>query len=402
MEGLRDVEYLPEPSDRRIVSAVDPTVIGFQDQWRSETMGWAPLTVEPLVQHRRRRFSISGLVVFALLVSASLLMWQNQWLVVELPLPQSEWAFEETDLREAQASGLSGEGVRVCMVDTGMDANHDAFSGVSVQFKDLVGSSRTPVDYGAVAHGTLMAGLLLSQDDHQLGAAPNVSFAMVAALSDNGNGENTGLDADVADAIRWCQFEYSADIISLSLGGSEERSGSEGGSTSATRQATDAGIYVVAAAGNDGLDDDGDVASPSSARLAISVAASIEGGGVWANSSVGSLIDRDGGAREHPHMKPEVSAPGERIISTGGQNRWYSSSGTSDATVFVTGALALILQAQPMLKPQPNGDASCLIAVKEALMQSMQSDTIVHDEHGGYGVLNAQSWLEHTSQITCC
>ena len=39
MEGLRDVEYLPEPSDRRIVSAVDPTVIGFQDEWRSETMG---------------------------------------------------------------------------------------------------------------------------------------------------------------------------------------------------------------------------------------------------------------------------------------------------------------------------------------------------------------------------
>ena len=51
MEGLRDVEYLPEPSDRRIVSAVDPTVIGFQDQWRSETMGWAPLTVEPVVRH---------------------------------------------------------------------------------------------------------------------------------------------------------------------------------------------------------------------------------------------------------------------------------------------------------------------------------------------------------------
>lgn len=402
MEGLRDVEYLPEPSDRRIVSAVDPTVIGFQDQWRSETMGWAPLTVEPVVQHQRGRFSISGLVVFALLVSVSLLMWQNQWLVVELPLPQSEWAFEETELREAQASGLTGEGVRVCMVDTGMDTNHEAFSGVSVQFKDLVGNSRAPVDYGAVAHGTLMAGLLLSQDDHQLGAAPNVSFAMVAALSDNGNGENTGLDDDVADAIRWCQFEFSADIISLSLGGSEERSGSEGGSSSATRQATDAGIYVVAAAGNDGLDDDGDVASPSSARLAISVAASTEGGGVWANSSVGSLIDREGGVREHPHMKPEVAAPGEGIISTGGENRWYSSSGTSDATVFVTGALALVLEARPMLKPQSNGDASCLIAVKEALMESMQTDTIVHDERGGYGVLNAQSWLEHTSQITSC
>ena len=60
MEGLRDVEYLPEPSDRRIVSAVDPTVIGFQDEWRSETMGWAPLQVEPVGRYNRQRFLISG------------------------------------------------------------------------------------------------------------------------------------------------------------------------------------------------------------------------------------------------------------------------------------------------------------------------------------------------------
>ena len=402
MEGLRDVEYLPEPSDRRIVSAVDPTVIGFQDQWRSETMGWAPLTVEPVVHQRPRRFSVSGLVVFALLVSASLLMWQNQWLVVELPLPESEWAFEDTELRDVQASGLSGEGVRVCMVDTGMEADHDAFSGLDVEFKDFVGISREPTDYGAVAHGTLMAGLLLSQDDHQLGSAPNVSFAMVAALADNGDGENTGLDSDVADAIRWCQFEFNADIISLSLGGTEETDGSEGGSSAATRQATDAGIYVVAAAGNDGQNDDGDVASPSSVRLAISVAATDQDGRTWANSSVGSDVDRDGAVRQHPHMKPEVSAPGVRIISAGSDNLWYSSSGTSDATVFVTGALALVLEQHPMLKPQPNGNASCLIKVKEALMESMQDGDVDHNNRSGYGFLNAQAWLDKTAQITSC
>ena len=87
MKGLRDVEYLPEPTDRSIVSAVDPTVIGFQNEWRSEIMGWAPYEVEPVVRPRRRTFTLPGMVVFALLVSASLLMWQNQWIVVELPLP---------------------------------------------------------------------------------------------------------------------------------------------------------------------------------------------------------------------------------------------------------------------------------------------------------------------------
>ena len=113
MKGLRDVEYLPEPTDRSIVSAVDPTVIGFQNEWRSEIMGWAPLEVTPVVKPRRRSFTLSGVVVFALLVSISLLMWQNNWVVVEFQVPKSEWAFEDTGLRELQAEGLTGQGVRV-------------------------------------------------------------------------------------------------------------------------------------------------------------------------------------------------------------------------------------------------------------------------------------------------
>lgn len=402
MEGLRDVEYLPEPSDRRILSAVDPAVIGFQDQWRSETMGWAPLQVEPVVRYNRQRFSISGVVLFALLISLSVLMWQNQWLVVDLPAPKSEWAFEDTSIRDVQDTGLTGEGVRVCMVDTGIDGAHEAFAGVEITFKDIVGASRQPLDYGAVAHGTLMSGILLSQDSAQVGAAPNVSFAMVAALEDNGDGENTGLDSDVADAIRWCQFEFNADIISLSLGGSDEPGNLEGGSSAATRQATDAGIYVVAAAGNDGLEDDGDVASPGSVALAISVGATARDGNVWANSSMGDTIDRNGETRQHPHMKPEVVAPGERIISTGEDNLWYSSSGSSDATVFVTGALAMILEDQPRLKPQSGGDASCLIQVKQALMDSLISDPEIHEERGGYGFLDAEAWLNQSRAISGC
>ena len=51
---------------------------------------------------------------------------------------------EDTELRDVQASGLSGEGVRVCMVDTGMEADHDAFSGLDVEFKDFVGISVNP------------------------------------------------------------------------------------------------------------------------------------------------------------------------------------------------------------------------------------------------------------------
>jgi serine protease AprX len=402
MEGLRGVEYLPEPTDRRIVSAVDPTVVGFQNEWRSEIMGWAPIPVEPVVRARRRTPSVAGIVVFALLVSASLLMWQNQWIVVELPLPQSEWAFEETGIRGLQDDGLNGDGVRVCMVDTGIDVEHEAFTDSRIQFKDMVGGSVSPVDYGAVAHGTLMAGLLLSTD-HQSGSAPNVSFAMVAALQDNGEGENTGLDSDVARAIRWCQFDFEADIISLSLGGSQGQGRSvEGDSSSATRQATDAGVYVVAAAGNDGLDDDGDVASPGSVSLAISVGATTKSGELWENSSIGSSTDDRGELRAFPNQKPEVVAPGHRIVSAGDANLWYSSSGTSDSTVFVTGTLALLLEANPLLKPSESGSSDCLVKVKKALAQSLQMEGSSHDLRGGYGMLDAQAWYDNTQAISAC
>ena len=403
MEGLRDVEYLPEPSDRRIVSAADPTVVGFQDEWRSEIMGWAPLPVEPVVRVRRGRISISGLVVFAVLVSLSLLLWHNNWIVYEFQYPDSEWAYEQTGLREVQGAGMSGEGVRLCMVDTGIDMNHEAFEGQNVVFKDFVGSSLSPVDYGAVAHGTLMAGLLIS-NGHQQGAAPNIALGMAAALQDNGEGENTGFDSDVADAIRWCQFDFQADIISLSLGGTERPSASEeGSSSSATRQATDAGVYVVAAAGNDGTSDDGDIATPGSVRLAISVGATTREGTVWENSSIGSNFNEDGSERTFPHQKPEIVAPGHEIISTGEDSRWYLSSGTSDATVFVAGSLALLLEANPSLKPSNNGDSSCLELVKRTL-----ADTAApmgepgHDARSGYGMVQADALVEALSDVSAC
>ena len=63
-----------------------------------------------------------------------------------------------------------------------------------------------------------------------------------------------------------------------------------------------------------------------------------------------------GEQRVHPNMKPEIIAQ-VSIVSTGSDGQWYSSSGTSDSTVFVTGALALILQDQPQLRPSSTLEA---------------------------------------------
>ena len=246
-----------------------------------------------------------------------------------------------------------------------------------------------------------MAGILLS-NDFQPGIAPEVTLGMAAALSANGE-NNTGSETRVADAIRWCIFDFGADIISLSLGGAQDQSASrEGPAVSATRQAIDAGIFVVAAAGNDGgSGDDGFVSAPGNVNLVITVGASDREGNVWSQSSMGESVDKDGNVRVYPNQKPELVAPGVDILSTGADNQWYTSSGTSDATVFVAGALALILEAHPELKTNAQSTTACIELVKRALVDSMNSDS-QHDSKQGYGQLKASAWLgQFSDEITC-
>jgi serine protease AprX len=179
----------------------------------------------------------------------------------------------------------------------------------------------------------------------------------------------------------------------------------EGSSVSAVRRAVDSGIFVVAAAGNDGGgSDDGLVSVPGNVPRVITVGASTESQSVWANSSSGSQSLMNGEQRQHPHMKPEVIAPGENIISTGVGDTWFSSSGTSDSTVFVTGALSLLLEAFPEYKATSESDGSCIDAVKDALMESAlkYDDTTTHDDRWGYGQLQALDWysyLENQSPV---
>lgn len=405
MDGLRNVEYLPEPNEPRVVSAVDPSIAGYEDEWRSGVTGWLPSIVRPIGQTYRPFAIFSRAFALALFASLLVIVWRFEWLIIELPPPKSEWAFDDTGIRELQEIGLDGSGVNVCMVDTGIDFTHDAFEGLTIVFKDFVGGSSSPVEYGAIAHGTLMAGILLGQN-HQLGAAPSVNFAMVAALREDANGMNTGEESIVADAIRWCHEVFDADIISLSLGGMHQNEQEvESRSVSATRQVTDKGVYVVAAAGNDGgVDDDGDVSSPGNVPRVITVGAHDRLGNVWVNSSIGNQTLSDGSSREHPHLKPEIIAPGVQIVSTGEQNAWYSSSGTSDSTVFVTGVLALILQEHPQFKHTSTSNGQCIDAVKMALMRSTANDGVApqHDSKSGYGVLNAAKWLEEVGKISSC
>jgi len=398
---LVGVEFIPEPTDSRIVSAADPSAIGHQDEWRSEVVGWAPDPIVVLPRRARNKQKIvvnTGVMLIVLLIMWTL--WNSQF-ILEIPLKKSEWAYEDTGVRQLQDSGLTGDGIRVCMVDTGIDLSHPDLSNVELEFKDFVGDSSVPVDHGNLAHGTLMAGILVA-DGYMKGVAPGVIFGMAAALGDNGEGSNSGDENLVADAIDWCRLVFDADIISLSLGGEIDPNATrEGPSGNAVRIALSNGVYVVAAAGNDGgPGDDGRVASPSHIDEVISVGAIAENSSIWIGSSLGASTDSDGNVRMAPNQKPEISAPGVDILSTGPEGEYYTSTGTSDSTVFVSGILALILEAEPGLR-QPSLD--CIEDVKMALMNSVIAQSgNVHDNKAGYGAINGQNWLDEIRSAETC
>ncbi len=375
--GLDGVEFLPEPGEPRILTAVDPSAVQHDVGWRSEVMGWAPVEVSPL--QRRRRPRNGSLVSAAVLIGLLVLIMSQGWLVVTLPPPNAEWAFESTGLRALGDQGLDGEGVSLCVVDTGVDTSHSALADVNLTFLDLIERSRTPVDHGSTAHGTMMVGLLVA-NAHQQGAVPGVRLGVVAALAANDNDENTGDEDVVSDAIDWCVSDFGADIISLSLGGARIP-GSQDLVAGAVRRALASGVYVVAAAGNDGgPDDDGQVSSPAFVPQVIAVGASDKNGTVWSSSSMG-------GQGDEPNEKPEVIAPGVDVISTGFDDGWYASSGTSVGTVLVSAALSMVLQEHPALRGL--GDDRCVHEVKRSLADSLGG---VHDPQAGYGVLDAEAW----------
>ncbi|HIF04947.1 MAG TPA: hypothetical protein EYQ80_06055, partial [Candidatus Poseidoniales archaeon] len=210
--------------------------------------------------------------------------------------------------------GLStdGSGVDVCIVDTGIDLTHPDLAHLDLDgWKDFVHQRSSP--YDDEGHGTSMAGILVARNLLP-GMARGIDLHVAKAIASTG----TGSSDDITDAIDWC-VDRDVDIISLSLGGAQSVDLiiiETDELRAAVNRALDAGIFVVAAAGNDGgPDDDGDVASPGSIEDVICVGAIDVDGDIWGNSSVGDNGIRfpEHWIRQDPDKKPELVAPGEKL-----------------------------------------------------------------------------------------
>lgn len=322
------------------------------------------------------------------------------------------WEDEYRDMTGLdRISNLDGSGTTICIVDTGIDVTHPDLEKINItSWIDLISGENTP--YDDEGHGTAMAGIIAANGGLN-GVSPGADLLIAKAISDDGS----GTDAVIADAVDWCVSEGS-DVISLSLGGNQGF-GSGFFTTDeleeSVEDAIDSGVFVVAAAGNDGEDDNGDVESPGSVEDVICVGAITRTSSIWSGSSEG---DNNGRLwpnpilpRQDPDKKPEVVAPGHEVpvlMASGmGSGTWWGwSSGTSAATAWVSGSIAIFLEGNPEMKRDgAQGGASAISELKLMIAQNseMKEGQEGHDDHYGYGILRIDllvNYSENNSSIS--
>ncbi len=227
------------------------------------------------------------------------------------------------------SSGITGQGVKTCIVDTGVDDTHPALNPLISQHDFVNGDNDATDDHG---HGTHVAGIIASRDSIYKGVAPDSSLMAAKVLDSTGSGTASG----VASGINWC-VANGADVINLSLGGGLFTGTCDSNlDAMAVNNAVAAGVIVAVASGNNGAINA--VSSPACASGAIAVGA------------IDNLDGRTDFSNEGPQL--DVVAPGAPVtslkapINGGGFATFY---GTSMATPHVAGLAALILDANPSL-----------------------------------------------------
>ncbi|MEJ2698860.1 MAG: S8 family serine peptidase [Desulfuromonadales bacterium] len=251
---------------------------------------------------------------------------------------------------------LTGDGVGICVVDTGVDAGHEQLDGGKVAgFIDYVGGRTAPYDdHGHGTHVSSMAagdGTGGTNAAAYRGVAPGASIYAAKVL----NSQGSGSDSDVIAGVEWCAEQPGVDVISMSLGSAGSSDGSDSLSQAVNSAVAD-GIVAVVAAGNSG-DEAGTVGSPGAAEGAITAGAVAE----WSappgapNHSEGVYLApfSSRGPTADGRTKPDITAPGVSITAAeaGTVSGYVTYSGTSMATPFTAGTVALLLQGNPDLSP---------------------------------------------------
>ncbi|MEU0205518.1 S8 family peptidase [Streptomyces canus] len=243
---------------------------------------------------------------------------------------------------DAWAAGYDGKGVKVAVLDTGVDTTHPDLASVVTESKDFSGTGTTDDRRG---HGTHVAATVAGSGARSgglyRGVAPGAEILNAKVLDDSGEGS----DSTIIAGLEWAAAR-GAKVANLSLGQSDTP-GSDPVETAVNTLSKSAGMLTVAAAGNDGPGPR-TLSSPGTAQSALAVGA-VDGNDRVADfSSTGPTADSA--------LKPDLTAPGVDIVSAKAAHGdlgdpaadgYVSLSGTSMATPHVAGAAAILAQQHP-------------------------------------------------------
>ena len=269
-----------------------------------------------------------------------------------------------TGASQLTANGTTGAGVGVAVLDTGIDALPD-FSGRLVDGVDFTGEGNPfQDDYG---HGTFVAGLIAgngaSSGGAYVGEAPGANLISIKVAGASGVAHASTIIRGIDWAIKHADSD-NIRVLNLSLGAIPTGPTATEPMDQAVERAWQAGIVVVASAGNSGPNL-GTILSPGDDPMVMTVGANDDNATVTPTDDAIPSFSSEGPTQFDGWLKPDLVAPGRSVISlaapgstiyntypsamVGSAN--FVGSGTSFSTAITSGATALLLQAHPYATP---------------------------------------------------
>ncbi len=281
-----------------------------------------------------------------------------------------DWGLAAYDI-PARWKQSRGRGIKVAVMDTGIDAAHPDLVDAIDAARDFTESAAGPADRHG--HGTHVAGTIAARDNGSgvIGVAPECRLIVAKVLGDDGAGSARG----VAAGIDWACAE-GADILSMSFGSPM----ADAQIKAAVDRAVERGKFVICAAGNDGRGD------------------SVNFPARWPDTIAVAAVDRNSRVAPFSSRGPEVdiAAPGEDVLSSYLHGGYARLSGTSMATPFVSGVVALMLA-----KHRAEGGATpvrnCTELREHLRRTARDAGPAGHDPNYGWGLIDPARMLERSA-----
>lgn len=246
-----------------------------------------------------------------------------------------------------QTFSATGSGVGICVIDTGVDPVHEQLAPGPELFADFVNGRAGAYDDNG--HGSHVASIALgdgtggSAAGDRVGVAPEARLFAAKVLDSGGSGTSD----QVIDGVQWCAAQPGVQVLSMSLG--DPAANTTGDPLSNAVDVASASKVVVVAAGNSG-DAPESVTPPGTAAGAITVGAvsdwSAPAGADYRDAGIAlAPFSGRGPVPGQSYVKPDVLGPGVTVSAAqaGSVSGYATFSGTSMATPYVAGAVALAL-----------------------------------------------------------